>query len=128
MSQPNPQPAAKNDQTFWIYLSYLCGWWILGLIALSVVKDDERVRFQCAQAVILTAAVTVAWIVLGIFSWAFWFLWPIHMFFQVIIWLLLIAYYVYAVVFVVLQIAQNGNPRVPVAGDFAEKNLMKLFK
>ena len=127
MSQPNPQPAVKSDQTFWIYLSYIFGW-ILGLVSLAVVKDDDRVRFQCAQALTLSAAVTVVWIVLAILSGAFlWVALGLFWFFRALIYLLLLAYYVYVII-LILQIAQNGNPRVPIAGDFAEKNLVKLFK
>jgi uncharacterized membrane protein len=127
MSQPNPQPAVKTDESFWIYLSYIFGW-ILGLIALAVVKDDERIRFQCAQAIVLSAVLTVAVIVLGIFSGIFlWFAFFLFWFFRAVIYIAVLAYYVYAII-LILQIAQNQNPRVPVAGDFAEKNLVKLFK
>jgi uncharacterized membrane protein len=129
MTQPNPSPAAKTDQTFWIYLSYLLGpiGWILGLIALATVKNDDRVRFQCAQALALSVAVAVAWIVLAILSSAFlWVAFALFWFFRIVIYLLFIAYYVYVII-LVLQIAQNNNPRVPICGDFAEKNLVKLF-
>lgn len=127
MSQPNPQPAAKTDQTFWIYLSYLLHW-ILGIIALATVKDDDRVRFQCAQALALSAVFCLGMIALAILSGIFvtiaFGLWRV---FSILYWLLVLAYYVYAI-YLVYLVSQGKDPRIPILGDFAEKNLVKLFK
>jgi uncharacterized membrane protein len=127
MSQPNPQPAAKTDQTYWIYLSYLLHW-ILALIGLYTVKDDERVRFQCAQALALSAVFCLGMLALailgGIFITISLSLWQ---FFTIIDYLLVLAYYVYAI-YMVYLVSQGKNPRIPILGDFAEKNLINLFK
>jgi uncharacterized membrane protein len=125
MTQPNSQPA-KTDQTIWIYLSYILGW-IFALIGLATVKDDKRVRFHCAQALAMSIVVFVVWIVLmilqGIFLLAVPFLWVL---FSWIIGLVWIAFFVY-VIYLLVQISQGKDPRVPICADFAEKNFIKLF-
>jgi len=52
----------------------------------------------------------------------------VYTIFTVLDWLLIIAYYVYVIFFLVIPVSQGKDPRVPKIGDFAEKHLMKLFK
>lgn len=128
MSQTNPNPAAKSDQTFWIYLAYLLHW-ILALIGLAVVKDDDRVRFHCAQAFALSVATFAAWIVLAIVGGILGLIWyGLWVFISIVIWLLWIAYYAYVIIVLVLPVSQGKDPRVPVVADFAEKNIVNWFK
>ncbi len=111
MAQPNPQPVANSNNTIWLYLSYLLGW-LFGLIGLAVVKDDDNVRFHCAQALALDVAVQVAgWVLTIVF----------------IGWLVLLAGFVYRI-YLMIQAANGKTVRVPVIGDFVQKNLMNLFK
>lgn len=116
MSQPNPQPVAKSDQTIWIYLSYLLGW-LFGLIGLAVVKDDEHVRFHCAQAFIYNIVLWIATFVLGFIPILGWILIP----------LVVIGYYIYAII-TMLKAAKGEHVKIPVCGDFAEKNVIGWFK
>ena len=115
MAQTNPQPAASSNNVVWIYLSYILGW-LFGLIGLAVVKDDERVRFHCAQALAFSAALTIAVIVIS-------FIPILNLFLPG---LLSLAGFVYAIVLAV-QAGGGKDPEVPVLGDFARKNLLKLF-
>lgn len=115
MTQPNPQPAVNSNNTVWIYLSYLLGW-VFGLIGMAVVKDDEHVRFHCAQAFVLSAIVFLVNLVLG---------------FTIILaflgWLVWIAAEIYALT-VALKAAKGEKVRIPFCADFAEKNVMGWFK
>lgn len=126
MAQPNMQPAAKSDQSFWIYLSYIFGW-ILGLITLAVVKDDDRVRFHGAQAFVLNVALFLVMIVLMILSaiTAITIVLPILI--SILMFLICGAYMVYVIILIV-QVAQGKDPKVPYCGDFAMKNVMNWFK
>jgi uncharacterized membrane protein len=129
MSQPNPQPVAKSDQTFWIYLAYIFEW-LLGLIGLAVVKDDDRVRFHCAQSFTLSVAFWVINIVLWILSAIFVatiILSPLALIIGVLQFLFFAAYYVYKIILIV-QVAQGKDPKIPVCANFAEKNVVKWFK
>lgn len=129
MSQPNTQPAAKSDQTFWIYLAYIFEW-VLGLIGLAVVKDDDRIRFHCAQSFVLSAAFWIINIVLWILS-AIFYATIILAFLGIIIGVLQFlffgAYYVYKIILIV-QVAQGKDPRIPMCANFADKNVVKWFK
>ncbi len=126
MAQPNPQPAVKSDNTIWIYLSYILGF-VLGLIGLAVVKDDAKVRFHCAQAVVLSGAF---WIV-NLIGWILSAILAITIILPIIIgivqFLIGAAYCVYTIL-IIIKVAQGNDFRVPYAGDFAEKNVVNLFK
>ncbi len=119
MSQPNTQPVAKSDNTVWIYLSYIFSGFfgLLGLIGLAVVKDDEHVRFHCAQAFVYGVAWFVVTLVLSIIPILGWILLPIAG----------VAAFVYAII-VMLKAAKGEHNKIPVCGDFAEKNVMGWFK
>lgn len=112
MSQPNPQPVAKSDQTIWIYLAYLLEW-VFALIGLAVVKDDEHVRFHCAQAFVYWVLVMIINMVLSFTVFLPFIVWP--------------AALVYAII-VMVKAAKGERNKIPFCGDFAEKNVMGWFK
>lgn len=112
MSQPNPQPVAKSDQTIWIYLAYLLQW-IFGLIGLAVVKDDENVRFHCAQSFVFWVLVMIANIILSITV--------------ILPFIIVPAAYIYAII-VMIKASKGEKVKMPICGDFAEKNVMGWFK
>ena len=116
MAQTNPQPATTNNNVVWIYLSYILGW-IFALIGLAVVKDDDRVRFHCAQALAYSVVTWVIAIVIGLIPFLGWVLGP----------LLWVAIFVIGLV-LALQAGSGKDPKLPVLADFAEKNLVNLFK
>lgn len=115
MAQPNPQPAAKSDNNIWIWLSYILGW-VFGLIGLAVVKDDENVRFHCAQAFVLSVIVFIVNIILGITI--------ILSFLGIFVWM---AAVIYGII-VASKAVKGERVRIPFCGDFAEKNVMGWFK
>ena len=116
MAQTNPQSTVNSNNVIWIYLSYILGW-LFGLVGLAVVKDDNYVRFHCAQALVFSVAEFVIIFVIGMVPILGWVIAP----------LLGIAAFIYMIV-VALKVAKGDNVRIPVCGDFAEKNLMNLFK
>jgi uncharacterized membrane protein len=116
MTQPNTQPSVNNNNTIWIYLSYILGW-IFGLIGLIVVKGDEHVRFHCAQAFVYSVILYIAYFILGFIPILGWIIIP----------LLGIAAFIYAIM-VMLKAAKGEHNKMPFCGDFAEKNVMGWFK
>lgn len=126
MTQPNPQPVAKSDQTIWIYLSYILGW-LFGLIGLAIVKDDDRVRFHCAQALVFSVALYIVYFVLMILN----VITAITIVIPILIMLLMFVVGIGALVYIIMllvKVSKGENPRIPYCGDFADKHLMKLFK
>lgn len=144
MAQPNIQPAATaaeklrwNNNTCWIVLSYI-GVLIHGLIGLSVVKEDDRVRFHCAQAVAMSIAFVLWQIVISILlaicaphlavglvygggaGLVFWYI------FAVLNALVSLAYLAF-VIFIIVKAFGGTDFRVPFFADFADKHLVKLF-
>ncbi len=116
MAQPNPQPVANSNNTIWIYLSYILGW-LFGLIGLAVVKDDIEVRYHCAQALVFSVVAWLAVFIIGLIPILGWVVSP----------LLSIAVFVYSIL-IALKAAKGEHVKIPFCGDFAEKNLMNLFK
>ena len=115
MAQTNPQFTVNSNNVVWIYLSYILGW-LFGLIGLAVVKDDDFVRFHCAQALVFSAIVFIVNMILSItviFSILAFFIW--------------IGAFVYGII-LAMKAAKGEKVRIPFCGDFAEKNLMNLFK
>ena len=126
MAQPNTQPAAKSDQTIWIYLSFLLGF-VFSLIGLAVVKDDDRVRFHCAQSGVLSAAFFILNILCWILSAVLAITIVVPILLGIVQFAASIGYLVY-VILLIVKVSKGENPRIPVCADFAEKNLMNLFK
>lgn len=126
MSQPNPQPSAQSDNTFWIYLSYIFGW-ILGLIGLAVVKDDRRVRFHCAQSLVLSAVFCIFNILCFILSLILAITIILPILIGVVQFLVSAGYLVYVII-IMIKASKGEDMRIPFCADFAEKNLMNAFK
>ncbi len=126
MSQPNTQPVAKSDNAFWIYLSYIFGW-VLGLIGLAVVKDDNRVRFHCAQAFVLSAAFTILNIILWILTAITAITIVIPLLIGILQFLVSIGFLVYIII-IMVKASKGEDMRVPMCADFAEKNVINWFK
>lgn len=112
MAQTNPQPATNNNNTIWIYLAYLLEW-VFALIGLAVVKDDDNVRFHCAQAFVYWAAIMIINLILSITIFLPFIIWPLAL--------------IYAII-VMVKAAKGERVKMPLVGDFAEKYVMGWFK
>lgn len=93
-------------------LSYVF-WWLSGIIFLVVEKNDKFVRFHAMQSVITFGGITIASFVpiIG------WMLAPLLWVGGFMLWLVLI-----------LKAYQGEKFKLPIVGDFAEKQLETLFK
>jgi uncharacterized membrane protein len=104
------------------WLTYLFGW-ITGLIFLGTEKEDENIRWHAANSVAVFGGATLAGVVLSLLARI-----PfLGILFGILGWLLGVATFI---AWIVLMInAGNGSKfKVPFLTDFAEKNLLNLFK
>ena len=94
-------------------LCYL-GLWITGLIFILIEKENKFVRFHAMQSVVTFGAITVLWVVLQVLAamfWPFYFLGVPFWILSVVLWIVLM-----------VKAYQGERFKLPVAGDFAEKN------
>lgn len=91
-------------------LSYVLGW-VTGIVFLLLEKDDKVVRFHAMQSIIVFGGLTLITLVpiIG------WMLSPLVMIVGFVAWLYLI-----------MQAYKGEKYKVPMIGDFAEKQLGKL--
>ncbi len=97
-------------------LCYLAGW-ITGLIFILIEKENKFVRFHAMQSIVTFGGFTVLWIAFSILAWI-----PLI---GILFWILeIIAGILAFVLWIVLMIKayQGERFKLPVAGDFAEKN------
>ena len=109
-----------NKTPTWV--TYLLGW-ITGLIFLASEKNDEDIRWHAANSTAVFGGATILSVIFSILSRIPW----LGILFAILGWLVGIAVFI---LWIVLMInAGNGSKfRVPVLTDFAEKNLINLFK
>jgi uncharacterized membrane protein/ribosomal protein L40E len=98
-------------------LCYLAGW-ITGLIFILIEKENKFVRFHAVQSIVTFGALTVLWIVLGVLKavvgpldWLFWILQAVAWILGLVLWIVLM-----------VRAYQGERFKLPIAGDFAEKN------
>ena len=92
-------------------LCYVLGW-LTGLVFLLVEKDSEFVKFHAMQSLVVFLGITVLSIALGFIPYIGWVISSIIGLIGLILWIVL-----------VIKAYQGERWKVPVAGDFAEKNM-----
>jgi len=92
-------------------LTYLLGW-VTGIVFIVMEKENRFVRFHAWQSIIVTGALTILFIILGVIPVIGWILSIILAPLTFILWLWLM-YKAY----------QGEMYKLPWAGDFAEKQL-----
>lgn len=101
-------------------LAYFLGW-ISGLVLLVVERDNAYVRFHALQSVIVFGVLAVLGIVAGVIPFVGWMIALLLAPVGLIAWIGLMVK--------AFQDGPSGKPfKVPVLGEFAEKNLPKLPK
>ncbi len=105
-----------------LWLTYLFGW-ITGLIFLGTEKNNEEVRWHAANSTAVFGAFSIATVVLIILAGI-----PIlGLLFGIVAWLVGVATFILWIMLMV-NAGNNTRFRVPFLTDFAEKNLLNLFK
>lgn len=107
--QPQPSPSTGTEGIDPKLAGLLCYIWIVGLI-FWIISKDKFVRFHAIQSVLLGIVFFVLEIIVAFipFAWFFsWILWPL---------------YVVLIVIMMLKAYQGAKYKLPVIGDFAEKN------
>ncbi|MEA3459083.1 MAG: DUF4870 domain-containing protein [Chloroflexota bacterium] len=92
-------------------LCYVLGW-ITGLIFLLVEKESQFVRFHAMQSLVTFGAITVGSIILGWIPFLGWALDGLIALLSLVLWVILM-----------MKAYQGERYKLPIAGDFAEKQL-----
>ena len=92
-------------------LCYVLGW-LTGLVFLLIEKDSEFVKFHAMQSLVVFLGVTVLSIALGFIPYIGWVISSIIGLIGLILWIVLM-----------IKAYQGERWKVPIAGDFAEKNM-----
>jgi uncharacterized membrane protein len=92
-------------------LCYVLGW-LTGLVFLLLEKDSEFVKFHAMQSLVVFLGITVLSIALGFIPYIGWVISSIIGLIGLILWIVLM-----------IKAYQGERWKVPVAGDFAEKNM-----
>lgn len=97
-------------------LCYVLGW-ITGIVFLILEKENQFVRFHAIQSIVVFGAITVVNIVLNfipIIGWIIaWLLWVL----AIILW-----------IFLMLKAYRGEMYKLPIAGNFAEKQVKTTAK
>jgi uncharacterized membrane protein len=97
-------------------LCYVLGW-ISGIVFLVLERKDKFVRFHALQSIIVFGAFGVVGFILGMLSWIPW----VGIVFTVIGSLVGIFGFILWIV-LMLKAYQGQKPKMPIAGDIAERN------
>jgi uncharacterized membrane protein len=90
-------------------LCYVAGW-VSGLVFLLLEPKDKFVRFHAIQSIIVFGAINLAYFIvfripfIWVIGWVFWA-------FGVVLWIVLM-----------IKAYQGQKPKMPIAGDYAEKH------
>ncbi len=116
--QPYGQPTSSSSlqPNIASLLAYLFGW-IGGLVFLVIEKNNQEVRFNALQSLIISGSYTVLTIVLGILPRGI----------GILSSLLSLVYLGY-VIYMMISAYQGKHIKLPVAGDFAERNAMTFMR
>ncbi len=110
MTNHEEASTAKNQGNVRAVLTYVAGW-ITGLIFLLIEKEDEFVRFNAAQSVVVFGGLTLISFVPVLGQILSIFLWPLGL----ILW-----------IFLMVKAYNNDRFEVPVVADLAGKLEKKI--
>jgi uncharacterized membrane protein len=94
-------------------LCYLGGW-ITGIIFFIVEKENKIVRFHAVQSIAVSVVLIVVYFILGLIPIIGWLIMPLVGIVSFILW-----------IFLMLKAYQGKMYKLPVIGDFAEKQVGK---
>lgn len=94
-------------------LCYLGGW-ITGIIFFIIEKENKIVRFHAVQSIAVSVVLIVVYFILGLIPIIGWLIMPLVGIVSFILW-----------IFLMLKAYQGKMYKLPVIGDFAEKQVGK---
>ena len=97
------------DENIEALLCYVLGW-VTGIIFLALERENKFVRFHAAQSLAVFLPLFVILIIVGVIPFIGWVLSLIISIFSLILWL-----------FLMFKAFMGEKYKLPVAGDFAEK-------
>lgn len=117
----NKQSLQKPTSVY-LFLGYFL--WPFSLIGLAIEKEDDFIRFHCAQAFTYTVVQVILGVLMSFFSPWVWLIFPIL--FMAVIGVAMCGYLVLAIITLV-KAAQGEKYKMLVLGDFSEKYVQKWF-
>ncbi len=97
------------DENIEALLAYVLGW-VTGIIFLALERENKFVRFHAAQSLAVFLPLFVALVILGVIPFVGWILSLILSILTLLLWL-----------FLMFKAFQGEKYKLPIAGDFAEK-------
>jgi uncharacterized membrane protein len=112
-------PSLLKPTTVYLFLAYFL--WPFGLIGLKIEREDDFIRFNCAQAM----AFFFLQLVIGFLS-VFSLIPFIGLLFMPLVYALFVATYVFVII-ALIKAAKGEKYLLPLLGSFAQKYIQKWF-
>jgi len=113
MSEQSKKTSTGIQENVEGLLCYLGGW-ITGIIFFIVEKENKIVRFHAVQSIAVSVVLIVVYFILGLIPIIGWLIMPLVGIVSFILW-----------IFLMLKAYQGKMYKLPVIGDFAEKQVGK---
>lgn len=113
-------PSLQKPTAVYLFAGYF--FWPFSLIGLAIEKEDDFIRFHCAQGLAFMFLQIILSVLISFFSLIVWFIIPI--FFMVILIMAMVASYVLYVI-AIFKAAKGEKYHILWIGDFAEKVIQK---
>ncbi len=111
-------PSLLKPTAVYLFAGYFL--WPFSLIGLAIEKEDDFIRFHCAQGMAFMFLQLILGILISFFSALVWLIVPIL--FLVAAILVSVVAYVFLIIAIV-KAAKGEKYRIPLVGDFSEKNI-----
>ena len=113
MSEQSKKTSTGIQENVEGLLCYLGGW-ITGIIFFIIEKENKIVRFHAVQSIAISVVLMVVYFILGLIPIIGWIIMPFVGIASFILWIILM-----------LKAYQGKMYKLPVIGDFAEKQVGK---
>ena len=113
-------PSLLKPTAVYLFAGYL--FWPFSLIGLAIEKEDDFIRFHCAQGMAFLFLQIISGMWISFFSALVWLIIPI--FFMVLAIMAMVASYVLLIIAIV-KAAKGEKYHILLIGDFAEKTIQK---
>lgn len=111
-------PSLLKPTAVYLFAGYF--FWPFSLIGLAIEKEDDFIRFHCAQGMAFLFVQIILGILISFFSAIVWLIFPILLLVAAI--LASIAAYVFLII-ALIKAAKGEKYKIPLVGDFADKSM-----